>query len=79
MKALESLVEVETADGRVHRAFSDILQQIPPLEVKRERVASKFLDLCEPVLGKRRVMSLMEKIEQLERIDDMAEMTDELG
>jgi 2-methylcitrate dehydratase PrpD len=79
MKALESLVEVETADGRVHTAFSDILQQIPTLEVKRERVASKFLDLCEPVLGKRRATSLMEKIGRLERIDDMAEMTDELG
>ena len=52
IKALESLVEVETEDGKSFKSFSDILQQIPPLEVKKERVASKFLDLCGPVLGK---------------------------
>jgi 2-methylcitrate dehydratase PrpD len=71
MQALESLVEVETNNGKSFQAFSDILQQIPPLEVKKERVASKFLDLCEPVMGKKKSLTLKKKIESLNTIKDM--------
>jgi 2-methylcitrate dehydratase PrpD len=71
MQALESLVEVETNNGKSFQAFSDILQQIPPLEVKKERVASKFLDLCEPVMGKKKSLTLKKKIEALNTIKDM--------
>ncbi|MDT8273457.1 MAG: MmgE/PrpD family protein, partial [Desulfomonilia bacterium] len=35
MKALEATVEIETTDGETYQGFSDILQQIPPLEIKR--------------------------------------------
>ena len=66
IKALESLVEVETGDGKRFSSFSDILQQIPPLEVKKERVASKFLDLCGPVLGKRKSLALKKRIEAMD-------------
>jgi 2-methylcitrate dehydratase PrpD len=74
MQALESLVEVETNNGKSFQAFSDILQQTPPLEVKKERVASKFLDLCEPVLGKKKSLALKKKIEALDKLQDMGNM-----
>jgi 2-methylcitrate dehydratase PrpD len=79
MKALESLVEVETHQGRSFHAFSDILQQIPSLEVKKERVASKFLDLCGPVLGKRRSLALKKKIEAMDTLQDMGDMAEALA
>jgi len=78
MKALESIVEVETKDGAIYRAFSDILQQIPPFEVKRERVGSKFLDLCSPVIGRRKSASLKEKIEVLDTLQDMGDIAEDL-
>ena len=79
MKALESLVEVDTHQGRSFHAFSDILQQIPSLEVKKERVASKFLDLCGPVLGKRRSLALKKKIEAMDTLQDMGDMAEALA
>ena len=74
IKVLESLVEVEVDNGKIFKAFSDILQQIPSLEVKKERVASKFLDLCGPVLGKRKTPALKKKIEALDTLQDMGDM-----
>jgi 2-methylcitrate dehydratase PrpD len=78
MLALESLVEVETNDGKSFQAFSDILQQIPPLEVKKERVASKFLDLCETVLGKKKSLTLKKKIENIDKLQNMKDMAKSL-
>jgi 2-methylcitrate dehydratase PrpD len=78
MKALESLVEVETHEGKSFKAFSDILQQIPPLEVKKDRVAGKFLDLCTPVLGKIKSLSLKKKIETLDSLRDMGDIAEDL-
>ena len=74
MLALESLVEIETNNGKKFEAFSDILQQIPPLEVKKVRVVSKFLDLCEPVLGKKKSLSLKKKIEGMDKLQNMKDM-----
>lgn len=78
MKALESVVEVKTADGKVHRAFSDILQQIPPFEIKKERVCGKFLDLCSPVVGRGKASRLKEKIEGLDVLRDMGDIAKDL-
>lgn len=71
MKALESKVEVETKDGKVYSSFSDILQQIPPLEVKRERIRDKALALCKPVLGEDRTALVIEQIASLETVENM--------
>jgi 2-methylcitrate dehydratase PrpD len=78
MQALESLVEVETNNGKSFQAFSDILQQTPPLEVKKERVASKFLDLCEPVMGKKKSLTLKKKIENMDKLNNMKNMAKSL-
>jgi len=74
MKALESLVEVRTRDGRTYTAFSDILQQIPPYEIKKTRVESKFLDLAAPVVGREKAERIMDEICHLEQVRDMAEL-----
>jgi 2-methylcitrate dehydratase PrpD len=79
IKALESLVEVRTLDGKTFSAFSDILQQIPPLTVKQERVSAKFIDLCGPVLGRKRSQALRRSIESLEKIADMGEIAEGLA
>lgn len=76
--ALESIVEVEVNNGKSFQAFSDILQQTPPLEVKKERVASKFLDLCEPVLGKKKSLALKKKIESMDTLQNMKDMAKSL-
>ncbi|MGC9324939.1 MAG: MmgE/PrpD family protein [Desulfomonilia bacterium] len=78
MKALESIVEIETTDGSTFKGFSDILQQIPPLEIKQERVRSKFVDLCDPVIGMERTRTLAAMIDSLERVASMRELTSEL-
>jgi len=71
IKALEARVELDTVSGRTLCGFSDILQQIPPLDVKQQRVRSKFLDLCGPVLGAERAAALAAKISGLEKVGSM--------
>ncbi|MFP4475666.1 MAG: MmgE/PrpD family protein [Desulfatibacillaceae bacterium] len=75
LTGLEARVEVEAADGAVTEAFSDILQQIPDLEAKKERVGAKFIDLCEPVLGSETTRRKKAEIEALDTIADMADFT----
>jgi len=79
MKALESQVEVEILDGRRFSAYYDILQQIPPLEMKKERITGKFFDLCGPVLGKRKSQAVRKMIEVLESLQDMRKMAEGLA
>jgi hypothetical protein len=77
MKALEAVVEIETGAGRTFKGYSDILQQVPPLEVKKLRVREKFCDLCEPVLGKDRTLNLAHAVSVLESVGTMREFADE--
>lgn len=78
MKTLESRVEMETKDGQVFCAFSDILQEIPPLEIKKERVKSKYLDLCDPVIGRAKAAELAARIFGLERVKNLRPFAESL-
>jgi 2-methylcitrate dehydratase PrpD len=74
--ALEADVELETAAGEVHSAFSDILQEVPPLEVKKEKLRAKFEDLCGPVLGGRKTEEIRDAILSLDTLKDMGVLFD---
>jgi 2-methylcitrate dehydratase PrpD len=78
MKALEAIVEIETKEGKVYKHFSDILQQIPPLTVKQNRVRSKFMDLVGPILGKKKAQKLADTVAEMERVDNMRLLTEDL-
>ncbi len=69
--ALEATVEVETKAGNVYTADSDILNEIPELDVKTTKIRDKFIDLCEPVLGNQKTRKLLETISTLEDVKDM--------
>jgi 2-methylcitrate dehydratase PrpD len=75
---LQSTVEVETADGSIYKGFSDILQQIPPLDRKREKIALKAMDLCSPVLGSDGAQRMLDQIRNLERIENMRSFAETL-
>ncbi|SHI65126.1 2-methylcitrate dehydratase PrpD [Desulfatibacillum alkenivorans DSM 16219] len=68
MTALESRVVIR-ANGRDYEGFSDILQQIPPLDAKQERVRAKFLDLAGAVIGLEKAEDLAGRIDHLESAD----------
>jgi len=75
---LESNVEIETTNGKCYNVFSDILQQIPPLEIKKDRVHKKFFDLCGTVFTEKKVEQAAEKIHKLENIKSMEEFIEGL-
>ena len=75
IKALEAKVELRTASGRTLSGFSDILQQIPPLEVKKQRVLGKFMDLSAPVIGEEEASRLAQRIAGLEKTKSMRAFT----
>ncbi len=78
IKALESRVEVVTEDGRVFEGFSDILQQIPPLEMKKERIREKFFDLCEPVYGRNKTEGLANTCLSLQSLSSIQKVAEKL-
>lgn len=69
--ALEAHVEIKTTDGATYCAFSDILQKIPPLDIKKDRVAKKYMDLCGPILAPGIAERLYQQVRVLEKIDTM--------
>jgi 2-methylcitrate dehydratase PrpD len=71
---LESKVEIETNDGRLFSAFSDVMQEIPPLDDKREKIKNKFADLAGAVLGDVKAKKLIEAILSLERMKNINEL-----
>jgi 2-methylcitrate dehydratase PrpD len=78
MKTLESRVEMKTKGGKAYSAFSDVLQEIPPLEIKRERVKSKYFDLCGPVIGPEKTGELADRILGLEKISNVRPFAESL-
>jgi len=76
--ALEANVEIETIDGKRYKGFSDILQQIPPLATKKDRVRRKFFDLCGTVFNEKKVEQTAEKIDNLEKIENMKDFIEGL-
>jgi len=77
--ALESRLELDTVSGRSLSGFSDILQQIPSLEVKKQRVLAKFMDLCGPVIGSGRAAGLAVRFAGLEKVRSMRTFAARLG
>ncbi len=65
MTALESRVVIR-AKGRDYEGYSDILQQIPPLDAKQERVQAKFLDLAGPVIGDEKARGIASSIGRMD-------------
>jgi 2-methylcitrate dehydratase PrpD len=76
--ALEASVEIATTDGKRYSGFSDILQQIPPLANKKDRVRKKFFDLCGTVFNEKKVEQTAEKIYNLEKIENMKDFIEGL-
>jgi 2-methylcitrate dehydratase PrpD len=69
--AMEATVEVATVSGDVYAASSDILQEVPPLEVKTGKLRAKFEDLCSPVLGDRKTEEVRDAILSLDKLEDI--------
>jgi 2-methylcitrate dehydratase PrpD len=78
MTGMDARVEVETNDGKVYSAYSDILNEVPELEEKIMKIKEKFTDLCEPILGGEKTQELMQTITKMEEINDMNSLIDQL-
>lgn len=76
--ALESLVVIETLNGREYRGFSDIMQEIPSLEIKKDRVGKKYMDLCAALWNEKKVQHTIEMIQNLEDFSSMKAFLREL-
>ncbi len=71
IQGLAAKVEVKTHAGRVFQGFNDILNEIPELEIKKEKVRTKFMDLCAPVMGRERADKILKSILALEDLKNI--------
>jgi len=74
---LESRVVLKTMDGPEYEGGSDILQQIPPLEIKKNRVAKKYADLSVAVLSEEKIQHTSAMIHSLETTNSMRAFVEE--
>jgi len=73
--ALDAKVEITATDGRVFTAKADVFKDVPSLEIKKEKIRDKFVDLAEPVVGPDNAQKLASAINSLEEIEDMNVLT----
>jgi len=69
--ALDATVEIETIDGNVYSAYSDVFKEIPELNEKQTKIKAKFIDLCEPVLGPKKTETLLKMVLDIENVGNM--------
>jgi len=71
LQGMAAKVEVQTYSGRMLQGSHDILNEIPELEIKKEKVKAKFMDLCAPVLGRKTSEDIMGSVLALEDFKNM--------
>ena len=77
--ALETRVEITTNSGNVYSTVSNIMDEIPDLDKKRESISAKFEDLCGPVFGSKETKELSNTILTLEKLDNMRDLITRLN
>ncbi len=78
MSALGARVDIEANMGKTYSMVTDILNEIPDLEVKKTKIKNKFIDLSEPVLGGKKTDEILGKISSLEKIDNLKPFIEQL-
>jgi hypothetical protein len=62
---------VETLSGKRLEGFSDILNEIPELDIKRQKVRGKFMDLCSPLWDGKQAEEIAGTILALEEVNNL--------
>jgi len=75
---LPARVQVETVSNQVFEGSSDILNEIPEFEIKKEKVQGKFMDLCVPVLGEKKSADLMETFLSFDKMANMKDVIEDI-
>jgi 2-methylcitrate dehydratase PrpD len=69
-----AIVEVTLVDGTRLREYNDTVRGTPENPMSREEMVAKARDLVTPVLGAETCSRLVEKIFQLDRVQDIREL-----
>lgn len=72
--ALKTTCIFHMADGETVTSTLDPMENVPTLEVKQEKVASKFAGLCSPLLGDSESAELKARIDRLEETIDFGSL-----
>jgi len=71
LEPMEARVEIETDTGTIYSRSSNVFREIPELEEKKDRIKSKFSNMCGPILGDKKTDSLIEVVLSLEHVDNI--------
>lgn len=74
---VESIAKIETKDGRSRQQKYDIMKQIPPLELKAQKLTNKFFGICNPILGQKQAKALHSEVIKLENVGNMKTFIEE--
>ncbi|MCD6224140.1 MAG: MmgE/PrpD family protein [Deltaproteobacteria bacterium] len=77
-KLVETIVELETTDGKKYSRNVDVMKDIPDLEKKKEKITAKLLDLSSLYLDKEKAAHLVETINRLDKIENVQQLAGQL-
>ena len=77
--AIPTLVEVKTGDGKVYKEEIKYSKGTPNNPFTPEELKDKFRTLASSLYSEKRIQEIMDKVEALEKLDDISELTGLLG
>jgi 2-methylcitrate dehydratase PrpD len=75
---MEATVQVITTAGNVYESFSDVLNEIPDLNTKQQKVKNKFMNLCSHILGETNAGQVVEAVLALEAETNVSSLIEKL-
>ncbi|HEY5644803.1 MAG TPA: MmgE/PrpD family protein [Pseudomonadales bacterium] len=75
----ETVVRIHTADGQTYEAAVNVAIPMRDLDAQWTKLEAKFLTLTVPVIGDDRAHRAAALLRDLERVDDLTELTDQLA
>jgi 2-methylcitrate dehydratase PrpD len=78
MSPLGAMVQITTNEGRTFECQTDIVRDIPGIEIKREKIKNKFIDLVAPVIGEEQANLILDKVSRIESLDDLKPFAESL-
>jgi len=69
-------IEIKTETGKTYSGHGDIMKEVPPYEVKKKKIAAKFMDLVAPLIGEKNTADLISMILSLDTEKSLSGMID---
>jgi 2-methylcitrate dehydratase PrpD len=78
-KPMEAKVSIERNDGTTVSQLVDVFNEVPKINVKKERIKKKFTDICAPLISSESIGNIISDVANLEKISNIRVLIDNVN